>query len=202
MAPRTDFLTKQRQQIEARLKELRPAHEEYLTLLKARDALGGREARERASRSGPAAGQPHRQARAGPAARQPHRARAARRRRTGGAHVSAAARRRSNTRADQALALIKAEPRHQRCPTSPSRMGIRQNYLYRVTAGAGEAASRPAPRRRVSRRLTEYPASQSDWLTGVAGDQAVTPAFIFSMIASATSEVPTAVGSSRVGFMS
>ena len=39
MAPRTDFLTKQRQQIEARLKELQPAHEEYLTLLKARDAL-------------------------------------------------------------------------------------------------------------------------------------------------------------------
>ena len=39
MAPRTDFLTKQRQQIEARLEELQPAHEEYLTLLKARDAL-------------------------------------------------------------------------------------------------------------------------------------------------------------------
>ena len=41
MPPRTDFLTKQRQQIEARLKELQPAHEEYLTLLQARDALAG-----------------------------------------------------------------------------------------------------------------------------------------------------------------
>ena len=29
MPPRTDFLTKQRRQIEARLKELQPAHEEY-----------------------------------------------------------------------------------------------------------------------------------------------------------------------------
>ena len=41
MPPRTDFLTKQRRQIEARLKELQPAHEEYLTLLEARDALAG-----------------------------------------------------------------------------------------------------------------------------------------------------------------
>ena len=44
MPPRTDFLTKQRQQIEARLRELQPAHEEYLTLLKARDALARRDA--------------------------------------------------------------------------------------------------------------------------------------------------------------
>jgi hypothetical protein len=56
MAPRTDFLTKQRQQIEARLKELQPAHEEYLTLLKARDALAA--VKPANGRRGPGAGRP------------------------------------------------------------------------------------------------------------------------------------------------
>ena len=41
MAPRTDFLTQQRRQIDARLQDLRPAHEEYLTLLEAKEALEG-----------------------------------------------------------------------------------------------------------------------------------------------------------------
>ena len=38
---RTDFLTKQRKQITARLDELRPLYEEYLTLEKAQQALEG-----------------------------------------------------------------------------------------------------------------------------------------------------------------
>ncbi|MGH2980054.1 MAG: MarR family transcriptional regulator, partial [Solirubrobacterales bacterium] len=42
--------------------------------------------------------------------------------------------RRSNTRADQALALIKQNP-GIKVPDIATKMGIRQNYLYRVTAG-------------------------------------------------------------------
>ena len=65
--PRTDFLTKQRQQIEARLKELQPAHEEYLTLLKARDALAA--VKPANGRRGPGRPPGRPPASAGPAAR-------------------------------------------------------------------------------------------------------------------------------------
>jgi MarR family protein len=41
---------------------------------------------------------------------------------------------RSNTRADQALTLIKQNP-GIKVPDIADKMGIRQNYLYRVTAG-------------------------------------------------------------------
>jgi hypothetical protein len=130
MAPRTDFLTKQRQQIEARLKELQPAHEEYLTLLKARDALASVKPD---GRRGP--GRP-------PGRRGPGRPRGSR---TGAGRATATNGRRrrtrasgrgsrSNTRADQALALIKQNP-GIKVPDIADKMGIRQNYLYRVTAG-------------------------------------------------------------------
>jgi MarR family len=129
MAPRTDFLTKQRQQIEARLKELQPAHEEYLTLIKARDALaavkpdGRRGPGRPPGRRGP--GRPRG---SGTATRR--RATPANGRRTG---ARRGRRRRSNTRADQALALIKQNP-GIKVPEIAGKMGIRQNYLYRVTA--------------------------------------------------------------------
>jgi MarR family len=133
MPPRTDFLTKQRQQIEARLKELQPAHEEYLTLLKARDALaavkpdGRRGPGRPAGRRGP--GRP-RGSRTGTArtrttARTPAR---------NGRRTRRARGRRANTRADQALSLIKQNP-GIKVPEIATKMGIRQNYLYRVTAG-------------------------------------------------------------------
>jgi hypothetical protein len=112
MPPRTDFLTKQRQQIEARLKELQPAHEEYLTLLEARDALAGvKPANGR--RRGP--GRPPGSGRKKTTARKK-----TRRRRRGG------------TRAEQALTLIKQNPGITVTDIA-KRMGIRQNYLYRVT---------------------------------------------------------------------
>ena len=135
MAPRTDFLTKQRQQIEARLKELQPAHEEYLTLLKARDALAsvkpangrrgpGRPPGRPPGKRGP--GRP-RGSRTGTGRAQPANGRRTRTRAGG-------RRRRSNTRADQALSLIKENPGINVADIA-KRMGIRQNYLYRVTAG-------------------------------------------------------------------
>jgi hypothetical protein len=111
MPPRTDFLTKQRQQIEARLRELQPAHEEYLTLLRARDALAGVK---------PANGQ------RGPG-RPPGSRNKATRKAGGGTR-----RRRSGTRRDQALELIRQNPGITVSDIA-DRMGIRQNYLYRVT---------------------------------------------------------------------
>jgi len=136
VAPRTDFLTKQRQQIEARLKELQPAHEEYLTLLKARDALAavkpangrrgpGRPVGRPAGKRGPGRPRGSRTAAGRSTATNGRRTR-----RTGGRGRG----RRSNTRADQALALIKQNP-GIKVPDIADKMGIRQNYLYRVTAG-------------------------------------------------------------------
>jgi hypothetical protein len=138
MAPRTDFLTRQRQQIEARLKELQPAHEEYLTLLEARDALAG--VKTVPGRRGPGRPPGKRGPGRPPGKRGPGRPRGSR---TGtGRSTSTNGRRtkgrgrgrRSNTRADQALALIKRNPGIT-VPDIASKMGIRQNYLYRVTAG-------------------------------------------------------------------
>jgi hypothetical protein len=128
MAPRTDFLTKQRQQIEARLKELQPAHEEYLTLLKARDALASvkPDGRRRPGRP---------PGRRGPGRPRGSRTGSGRATATNGRRTKARGRgRRANTRADQALALIKQNP-GIKVPDIASKMGIRQNYLYRVTAG-------------------------------------------------------------------
>ena len=133
MAPRTDFLTKQRQQIEARLKELQPAHEEYLTLLKARDALAAVKPANGRRGSGRPPGRPP--AKRGPGRPRGSRTGAPRSTPTNGRRKRGRARsRRSNTRADQALTLIKQNP-GIKVPDIADKMGIRQNYLYRVTAG-------------------------------------------------------------------
>jgi hypothetical protein len=129
MAPRTDFLTKQRQQIEARLKELQPAHEEYLTLLKARDALAA--VKPANGRRGP--GRPA--GKRGPGRPRGSGTGSGRSTATNGRRTRKRGRgTRSNTRADQALALIKQNP-GIKVPDIADKMGIRQNYLYRVTAG-------------------------------------------------------------------
>src|SRR5207249_2728488 len=107
-AARSDFLTKQRRQIETRLKELRPAHEEYLALLEAKEALeglksvpnSGRAATRRGPGRPPA---PRRRRRAATTPARPSNGRRRPRRPT--------SRRRSGaTRADQALGLIKSNP--------------------------------------------------------------------------------------------
>jgi hypothetical protein len=132
MAPRTDFLTKQRQQIEARLKELQPAHEEYLTLLKARDALASVKPDGRRGPGRPPGRPPGKR---GPGRPRGSRTGTGRSTATNGRRTSGRGRgRRSNTRADQALALIQQNP-GIKVPDIADKMGIRQNYLYRVTAG-------------------------------------------------------------------
>jgi hypothetical protein len=134
MPPRTDFLTQQRRQIEARLEQLKPAHEEYLTLLEAKQALEGLKSPSTApARRGP--GRPPgsgRRRRAATSRTKPANGR--RRARRGGR------RRAGGTRADQALELIKANP-GMSVPQIADRMGIRQNYLYRVTAALQKAGS-------------------------------------------------------------
>ena len=137
MPPRPDFLTQQRRQIDARLQELKPAYEEYLTLLQAKDALEGLKSPSRVGRPPGRRGPGH------PAGSRNGRRTATRARSTNGRRRprrAATRRRAGGTRADQALQLIKANP-GMTVPQIADKMGIRQNYLYRVTAGLQKRGS-------------------------------------------------------------
>jgi hypothetical protein len=148
---RTDFLSRQRNQITARLNELRPLYEEYLTLEKAHEALQDLgEPIRRVARRGP--GRPRGSRNRSTASRttarrsttrkttgrkpgrpatRPAGGRASTRttaRRSGGRRRSS-----SSSRADQTLAAIKAKP-GSTIPELASALKIRPNYLYRVTA--------------------------------------------------------------------
>ena len=108
-----DFLTEKRQEIDNRLKELRPLYEEYLTLEKAKEALAGM---DKPRRRGP--GRPP-----GPAKRASSgNGRRRRRRRSGG------------TRGEQALDVVRQNPGISVSELG-DKLGIAQkNYLYRVMA--------------------------------------------------------------------
>jgi hypothetical protein len=109
-----DFLTEKRQEIDNRLKELRPLHEEYLKLEKAQQALSGvdtprRRGPGRPPGSGSSSGSPRR-----------------RRRRSGG------------TRSDEALEVVRQNPGITVSELG-DKLGIAQkNYLYRVMANLQE----------------------------------------------------------------
>jgi hypothetical protein len=134
MPPRTNL----RSQVAARLRELQPAYEEYLTLLEVQDTLkgigSGSGAGGSAGRRGP--GRPP-----GSGTTTARRTQTRGRKRTTGTRkrtASSNGRRRGRsraggTRADQALQLIKSSPGIT-VPQIAEQMGIRQNYLYRVTA--------------------------------------------------------------------
>ena len=100
-----DFLDEKRKEIQARLKELRPLHEEFLKLERAKLALAGMDAPRR---RGP--GRPR-----GSATPTTPR----RRRRRGG------------TRADQAVKIIADNPGITASEVA-KQMRIKPNYLYRV----------------------------------------------------------------------
>jgi hypothetical protein len=103
-----DFLAQARADMDKRLKELRPLHEEYLTLLKAKEALDGVSSPRR-----------------GPGRPRGARGRAPARRRS----------RRGGTRAEQALKTVKDNPGITVGELAP-RLKIRhKNYLYRVMNG-------------------------------------------------------------------
>jgi hypothetical protein len=134
MPPRTDLKT----QVAARLRELQPAYEEYLTLLDVQSTLQGlKNSPSKAARGGRRG--PGRPPGSGTAARRASTSRTRRRAATGRRAAASNGRRRARrraggTRADQALQLIKDNPGIT-VPDIAKRMGIRQNYLYRVTAG-------------------------------------------------------------------
>ncbi|MBJ7330808.1 MAG: hypothetical protein JHC95_12985 [Solirubrobacteraceae bacterium] len=105
----TDFLEEKKQEIAARLEELRPLVEEYEKLEAAQRALDGLGAAAPSS---------------SPSRRRSHGGGSGRRGRPKG----------SGTRGTQALELVKANPGIG-IPELAEQMGIKQNYLYRVLPG-------------------------------------------------------------------
>ncbi|HEY3758547.1 MAG TPA: winged helix-turn-helix domain-containing protein [Solirubrobacteraceae bacterium] len=146
----TDFLDEKRKEITARLKELKPLVEEYQRLEAAASALDGvggstataaastpaaaPAARKAPGRRGPGRpkGSKTRTAKAAPApAATTATATAAAPAKRGGARRKAGRRKGSGTRAAQALSFVQAQPGIT-IPELAARMGIKQNYLYRV----------------------------------------------------------------------
>jgi hypothetical protein len=113
----TDFLEEKRQEIEARMEELRPSVDEFQRLEAAAAALRGVEVNGGAPASRPA------------------------RRSGGGGGGGGGGRvgrpRGSGTRGNQALELVKSQPGIT-IPEMAERMGIQQNYLYRVLPGLAQ----------------------------------------------------------------
>ncbi len=143
----TDFLDEKRQEITARLKELKPLVDEYQRLEAAASALEGvggasataarstaasattaAPARKAGRRRGP--GRPKGSKTAAKAAAPAATATAAPAKR-GGPRRKAGRRKGSGTRAAQALSFVQQQPGIT-IPELAARMGIKQNYLYRV----------------------------------------------------------------------
>jgi hypothetical protein len=131
----TDFLDQKRQEITNRLKELKPAVDEFNRLEAAASALAGVGG---SSGAGAATAAPRRRGPGRPrgsrtktasaatkAARKPGRPPAKRR---------AGRRKGSGTRAAEALGFVKGQPGIT-IPELAAKMGIKQNYLYRVLPG-------------------------------------------------------------------
>ncbi len=139
----TDFLTKQRRQIKTRLEELRPLYEEYLTLERAHEALDQLEAPIRSvvrGRRGPGRppGSKNRKSTRGPGRPPGSKNRTTTRggstaRRSTTRRTTARRTRPGGTRAEQTLATIKTNPGIDITELA-KKLGIRPNYLYRVTA--------------------------------------------------------------------
>ena len=126
----TDFLDEKRKEITDRLKELKPLVDEYHRLEAAAGALAGvgssavSTARAAVRKRGP--GRPR--GAATKTATKPAR-------KAGGAKKRRAGRRKgSGTRAAEALSLVQGQP-GVTIPELAAKMGIKQNYLYRVLPG-------------------------------------------------------------------
>jgi hypothetical protein len=137
----TDFLDEKRQEIAQRLKELKPSVDEYNRLEAAAAALqgvGGGSATATATatasprRRGPGRprGSVNRKTRTATAAP----AKAARKKAGRPAGRRAGRRKGSGTRAAEALSFVQGQPGIT-IPELAAKMGIKQNYLYRVLPG-------------------------------------------------------------------
>jgi hypothetical protein len=114
-----DFLSEKRAEIESRLKELRPLHEEYLKLERAKQALDGLDA-------GP---------RRGPGRPRGSRTRGGATPSTGSSDGRRRRRRSGGTHAERALETIRQNPGITVAEMAP-KLGIaHKNYLYRVLNG-------------------------------------------------------------------
>jgi CRP-like cAMP-binding protein len=108
-----DFLEEKQREIEARMEELRPHVDEYHRLEAAAKALAGAQAPAAAPRA----------TRALP--------------RRGGGSRRAGRPRGSGTRGNQALEIVRGQPGIT-IPEIAEKMGIQQNYLYRVLPGLAQ----------------------------------------------------------------
>jgi hypothetical protein len=137
----TDFLDEKRQEITERLKELKPAVDEYNRLEAAAAALqgvGGSSATSTATatatprRRGP--GRPRGSVSRKAAGATPAAPKAARKKAGRPAGRRAGRRKGSGTRAAEALSFVQGQPGIT-IPELAAKMGIKQNYLYRVLPG-------------------------------------------------------------------
>jgi hypothetical protein len=139
----TDFLDEKRQEIAERLKELKPAVDEYSRLEAAAAALqgvGGSSATSTATATATAAprrrgpGRPRGSVNRKAAAATPAAPKAARKKAGRPAGRRAGRRKGSGTRAAEALSFVQGQPGFT-IPELAAKMGIKQNYLYRVLPG-------------------------------------------------------------------
>jgi hypothetical protein len=135
----TDFLDEKRQEIAQRLKELKPAVDEYNRLEAAASALqgvGGSSATATTAprRRGP--GRPRGSVNRKAAARTTTAPAKATRKKAGrpAGKRRAGRRKGSGTRAAEALSIVQGQPGIT-IPELAAKMGIKQNYLYRVLPG-------------------------------------------------------------------
>jgi hypothetical protein len=126
-----DFLDEKRQEITSRLKELKPAVDEYKRLEAAAAALAGVGGSSRQAtgtrRRGP--GRPR-----GSSTRATGATKTRTRRKAAAKPRRAGRRKGSGTRAAEANTLVRGQPGIT-IPELAAKMGIKQNYLYRVLPG-------------------------------------------------------------------
>jgi hypothetical protein len=115
-----DFLDRTRSEIGERLKELKPLIQEYARLQKAAAALDGVSSPPAPRRSTEGRAPARRKRQRGPAE-----------------HAGRGRPKGSGTRAKEALALVTASPGIT-IPELAEKMGIKQNYLYRVLPGLAD----------------------------------------------------------------
>jgi hypothetical protein len=136
----TDFLDEKRREITARLDELKPLVEEYSRLQAAAaalDGVGGNSSAPTAASVSSAASTPRRRGPGRPrgskttTAAKPAAAKPATAAKSAAPKRRAGRRKGSGTRAAQALSFVQGQPGIT-IPELAAKMGIKQNYLYRV----------------------------------------------------------------------
>ena len=136
----TDFLDEKRKEISDRLAQLKPLADEYQRLEAAAEALDGIAGRPSAAPAGYSSGASARRRRPGrprgsrtgaSAAAAP---KASRSKAAGATRRRAGRRKGTGKRSAQALALVQEQPGIA-VPELATKMGINQNYLYRVLPG-------------------------------------------------------------------